>query len=107
MSVDKSDVIDIISTTVEGKIELTISDHLSWDDTNHLQLLEDKINGYLSFIESGQIYEDYPEAINREIRIRTALKYEPNAEGVGFLEKCREIINNAGIGFEWHNFKDE
>jgi hypothetical protein len=107
MSVDKSGVIDIISTTVEGKVALTISDHLSWEDDHHLQLLEDKINGYLAFIEGGQIYEDYPDAINRELSIRTVMKYEPSTEAIDFLEKCREIICDTGIGFEWHLFNDE
>lgn len=64
MSIDQSDVIDFISTTPEGKGVLTITDHLSWDMDFHLELLQDKINRYLQFIESGQIYEEYPQANN-------------------------------------------
>jgi hypothetical protein len=61
MSVNQTDTIDIIGTTPGGKVALTISDHHFWDEPLHLQLLQDKINAYLQFIESGQILDDYPD----------------------------------------------
>ena len=48
MSVDQLDKVDFISKTSEGNVELTISDHLEWDDKNeHLLILQNKINAYL------------------------------------------------------------
>jgi hypothetical protein len=42
-----------------GDVVLTISDHLEWDDANgHLLALQAKLNGYLRFVEGG----DLPEA---------------------------------------------
>ena len=107
MSVNQTDTVDLISTTPDGKVMLTISDHQSWDETWHLQLLQDKINSYLQFIESGQIYEDYPNAAGREIIIATVMKFEPNEDGTSFLEKAKEIINKAGIGFQWRRLQTD
>ena len=44
MSVDQLDKVDFISKTSEGNVELTISDHLEWDDKNeHLLILQNKV----------------------------------------------------------------
>ena len=60
MSVEQADVIDFVSIDEEDNVVLTISDHLEWDMENeHLLILQDKINAYLSSIESGDIYEKY------------------------------------------------
>jgi hypothetical protein len=101
MSVNQTDTIDIIGTTPDGKVALTISDHHSWDESLHLQLLQDKINAYLQFIESGQILDDYPDAAGRELIIETVMKFEPNEEGTSFLENAKEEVTKAGIGFQW------
>jgi hypothetical protein len=107
MSINQTDTIDIIGTTPEGKVILTISDHHPWDVTWHFQLLQDKINAYLQFIESGQIFEDYPNAVGRELAIETAMKHEPTSEAISFLEKVKEVIEGAGFGFKWKVLKPE
>jgi len=58
MSINELRVIDIVSKKKNSCIVLTISDHLDWEKTKeHLLLLEEKINTYLSFLESGDVYE--------------------------------------------------
>ncbi len=101
MSINQTNIIDIIGTSPEGKVVLTISDHHSWDETWHLQLLQDKINAYLQFIESGQIFEDYPNTVGRDIVIETTMKYQPTSEAASFLEKAKDIIKGAGFDFYW------
>ena len=107
MSINKKDAIDVISTSPEGRVTLTISDHNTWDETWHLQLLQNKINSYLQFIESGQIFEDYPNAGGRELIIETVMQFEPNEEGISFLEKAKEIVIKAGIGFQWRRLQTD
>jgi uncharacterized metal-binding protein YceD (DUF177 family) len=47
----------------ENKIALMIADHLDWEnELQHLTLLQDKINAYITFIESGQVYNVYSYA---------------------------------------------
>lgn len=62
MTIEQLDKVDVIANDNE-KVILVISDHLEWDDQNEkLLLLQDKLNLYLSFIESGEIFEQYPIA---------------------------------------------
>ena len=102
MSIDQKNKVDFISTSPEGKVVLTISDHLFWDEKNeHLLALQDKLNYYLGFIENGEIFDEYPAAKNNNLTIEVILKYEPNEIGLSFLNKYKETIVNAGIDFEW------
>ncbi len=49
MSVENLRVVDIIGTDINDRsVTLTISDHLEWGAGNHLLLLEEKLNTYLS-----------------------------------------------------------
>ena len=54
-----------------------------WDDSEHLLLLQEKLNSYLAFIESGEIYESYPRAMGRQLVIDLVLKHSPSVEGFG------------------------
>ena len=102
MSVDQLDKVDFISTTSEGNVELTISDHLEWDDKNeHLLILQNKINAYLNFIESGQIFEEYPNSIDKKLGIELVMRHSPNEIANIFLNKCKTIINKQNIDFSW------
>lgn len=106
MSIDQIDKVDFISTTPDGQVMLTISDHLPWDEKNeHLLLLQTKINSYLSFIESGQIFKEYPEARNRNLIIEIILKYNPDNTALRFLNMCNEKIQESNIAFGWKIIK--
>ena len=102
MSVEQIDKIDFISTTPEGKVELTISDHLEWDaENNHLLILQNKLNAYLDFIQSGQILEDYPSAENKEIVISVVMKYAPKEDALTFLNHCEKFMEKQDVKFNW------
>lgn len=99
MSVEQSDLIDIISTDrVTGHVVLTISDHLDWSDgTAHQMLLQTKLNRYLAFVESGEILESYPDAKDRPVEFKVAFQFPPDAGGQAFIAKVRPIIQSAGF----------
>ena len=43
----------------DDKVTVCISDHIPWDSEilkAHLEVLQDKVNDYLDYIASGQIY---------------------------------------------------
>ena len=107
MSVENSKVIDAISIDPNNVVVLTISDHLEWDDENeHLVLLQDKINGYLEVIESGEIYESYPDAKGKGFQIDIAFKFLPTDTAIGFLEKIEEILAQLGCELHYYNLDD-
>jgi hypothetical protein len=105
MSVDQPQLIDIVSKDKKGRIVLTISDHLDWEKTKeHLLVLGEKINTYLTFLESGELYEKYPEAKNCPVEIEVMFHYQPNPEAYSFLAAVKSIVENAGYGFRLEQF---
>lgn len=106
MSVTNLEVVDAISIDLMGNAVLTIADDLLWDNNNeHLFTLQNKINAYLEFIESGNLYQKYPDADGRNIVINIALKYEPNNNAKEFFNTCRQILESAGYSFYFEVLK--
>jgi hypothetical protein len=101
MSVESPNVIDVVGIErTTGRCVLTISDHLQWSQ-EHLVALQAKLNGYLRYIESGEVYVSYPESKAREFVIEVALLYRPDEMASAFLERVRAIIASAGVGFRY------
>lgn len=100
MSIENTQVIDIISSAPDGSsTTLTATDHLEWGGREHLMAIQEKLNAYLAFIESGEIFDSYPIAKGTELRIEVVCKYEPDEEGRKFLALCGDAILNAGFSF--------
>jgi len=81
------------------KIELVIVDHLQWDEDGrvHMYLLQEKINKYLAYIESGEFLRSYPDDAGIPVSIRIVGKYPISSGGLEFLAKVRPIIEAAGF----------
>lgn len=104
MTVEQAKVIDIVGVDKDHKkILLIITDHLDWknNDIKHIYILQEKINSYLAYIESGEIYEKYPKCINAEKIIEVIAKYPFNKEAIDFLEKVKVVVEGAGFGFSY------
>lgn len=108
MSIEQTDVVDFISINeAANEVVLTISDHLEWDgDTkDHLLLLQEKINSYLRFIESGELLESYPKANGRNAVINIIGKYPLNEKAKGFIDQVKSIVDDAGMALRFEEFK--
>jgi hypothetical protein len=99
MSIENSEIIDFISIdNTSDECVLTISDHLEWGiENNHLLLLQEKLNKYLAFIESGEIFDSYPKSKDRKIRIDLVSKYK--LDNPELIDRIKSEILNAGFGF--------
>ncbi len=97
MSIEQHSVIDFIGVDKNTKeVFLTITDHLDWNNTNdHLWQLQEKINAYIRFIESGEILEKFPEAKDRNIIIEIVGRehYPPVAKE--FIDMSNEVLKNV------------
>jgi len=103
MAVDNPCVIDIVSQEPCGSFVLIISDHLDWlDSISHQRILQAKINRYLTFIKSGQILDQFPDAKDRKVAIRVVAKYEPDVAGLQFFERVKNAVAQTGLEFLWH-----
>lgn len=100
MPVENPGIIDAISIVPNGDLELTISDHLVWDDRNeHLVILQEKIKAYLGFIESGEIYEKNPKALGRRFLIWVVMKFPLGDDGEEFLNRIGTLLHESGHDF--------
>ena len=99
MSVVDTNQIDIVSID-EVSASLVISDHLEWDghtDDDHNYHLQEKINTYLRFYESGELYRKFPKAKGTSVRIEIVFQYKPNKSFEWFYDQIRPIVESAGL----------
>lgn len=99
MSVEQTNVIDFIGVSREtGEVVLTISDHLTWTDSVvHQTILQNKLNAYLSFIESGDLFQEYPDARGRAVVVRIVFRNLPDGAGREFLARAKQVMESAGL----------
>ena len=103
MTIESTAVVDFIGVDAEtDRVVLTIVDHLEWShevEESHLKILQDKINTYLRFIESGELIGAYADAEGRNVEILLLSKHESSESGRSFLRRASEILAGAGIVF--------
>jgi len=98
MTVAETSTVDAILRD-RKKIELVIVDHLQWDEDGrvHMYLLQEKINKYLAYVESGEFLRSYPDDAGIPVSIRIIGKYPLSSDGLDFLAKVRRIVEAAGF----------
>ncbi|MDR6469191.1 hypothetical protein J2777_002919 [Paraburkholderia graminis] len=109
MSISQTNVVDFVGVDPDKQIaRLAISDHLGWDspeeEKEHLWLLQEKINAYLRFIESGELYQNYPDARDAKCEIELVAKYPLSVGGVRFFEQARSVVQAAGFELSYRVF---
>ena len=99
MSIVDTDSIDAIGLDKEAKrVFLTIIDPLIWDNENvHLFTLQEKINTYLHFVESGELLKAMPESKDCDVAIELILKHMPTDEAITFFDNTMQILFEKGI----------
>ena len=98
MSIEQPRAIDRLAVdAASATCTLTIVDHLPWDAA-HLQALQAKINRYLQFIQSGEIFTADPDAADCELVIAVSAIHAPTAAARRFIEEARSVLDEVGIG---------
>ena len=104
MSITDLGKVDLVATRPGSRVvKLVITDHLRWDDfPAHAELLQEKINSYLEFIESGQLAALKNPLIpeSPEIWITLAAEWPPSTQAQAFLAQINEFLGSAGLRFE-------
>lgn len=93
MGVQNTNEVDMISLNKEtGICTLTIIDSLDWrNEEEHLLLLQEKINVYLSFIESGEVYTTYKPSKGKKFEIKICFKESIPDSCILFLQQASKI----------------
>jgi hypothetical protein len=105
MTIAQTDIVDWMGIEKEtGHVGLTVVDDLDWiNEQNHLLLLQDKLNTYLAFIESGEVFDRVAEELGRSVpattpvRVTILAKFELTPRSRAFLEHATEAFGNAGF----------
>jgi hypothetical protein len=109
VTVEQMNVVDCQSIDPEtGEVWLTISDHLDWgtgrqEELEHLWTLQEKINVYLGYMESGEIYKKYPPAKGRKLVIDVVGKFPLSEKATFFFEKTRAFLETAGYKLQFRH----
>jgi hypothetical protein len=104
MSIEETTTVDFVTIeNATGNALLTISDHLPWatEEGRHLELLQEKINAYLRFIESGELVTKLPEARGRHLVINLVGEFPLSEQGMLFVERAAGAIKSAGFEFRF------
>lgn len=101
MSIDQQKVIDLMGSKPGSNVlDLFITDHLPWDkatEYEHAYKLQEKVNAYLAAIESGELFETYPEHKGKSVVINVLGKYELNGFAKKFYQKLSGVVKGAGF----------
>ena len=100
MTVEQPNIIDVYAHDPDsGSVVLSISDHLDWEDNQHLIVRQEKINKYLEFIESGEIWDSLKLPKDSTVQIELVCLHHPNDVGTEFIARVTEVLEGAGFEF--------
>ena len=108
MAIDNANVIDGMAIDKENTaLRLLLTDHLQWvlgadtiSEHDHLLMLQDKINAYISFIETEQYKNNYPDVEFKMAIIDIRFKYDITENCEKFLQAVQDQIGQYGIKIE-------
>ena len=98
MGLENPNTIDLAGLERDrSAIVLTIADGLSWaDEHGHLVALQRKLDAYLAFIASGEVFRVYPEAAGLRVVI-DVITGEPMAPaGTELLQLAAIVARGMG-----------
>lgn len=105
MSIRETNVVDWLGIEKgSGHVVLTLIDDADWEnEQEHLLLLEEKLNSYLAFIESGEAYKRLGAETGRAdlkalpIKVNILARHPPSPRANEFLEYAIKMFRGAGL----------
>ena len=88
--------------TVENHLELLLVDPLEWQEeieAVHLELLQEKMNNYIYFLESKQYVERYGDKFDKKV-IHITFQYSPSDNGLAFLEVVQKVLQPTDMSLK-------
>lgn len=104
MSIEQTNVIDfLVNDKRKNRAVLVISDHLDWDgdEQKHVELLQDKLNHYIWFFESGKMVESMPELKDLPVVIVVWAKHGLSAQAERFYDYSKMRATELGFSLEF------
>ena len=87
---------------VDNHLELLLVDSLEWQEeieAVHLEILQEKINNYILFLESKQYVERYGDKFDKKV-IHITFQYSPSDNGLAFLAAVQKVLQGTDISLK-------
>ena len=100
MSLDNPAVVDFLGTLPDrSAVVLTLVDDWDWtDEMRHLRGLQRKLDAYFAFIESGELFVAYPDAVGIGVVVELISRLPIPKPGLALLEVASKVA--AGLPAE-------
>ena len=93
--------LDAISI-VDSHLELLLVDSVGWQEeieAVHLEILQEKLNNYICFLESKQYVERYGDSFDKKV-IHITFQYSPSDNGLAFLAAVQKILQPTDMSLK-------
>jgi hypothetical protein len=90
-------IIDELSRTDDGKVELTLRQVEPWEQPDVLPKFKDKLNGYIHLIHTQALYENYPDLKGKPLCVRIIAHYSPPDHVLKMLDLARNRMVPLGL----------
>ena len=87
---------------VDNHLELLLVDPVGWEEeieAVHLEILQEKINNYIYFLESKQYVERYGDKFDKKI-IHITFQYSPSDNGLAFLAAVQKVLQPTDMSLK-------
>ena len=87
---------------VDSHLELLLVDPIGWQEeieAVHLEILQEKINNYIYFLESKQYVDRYGDKFDKKI-IHITFQYSPSDNGLAFLETVQKVLQPTDMSLK-------
>ena len=88
--------------TVDSHLELLLVDPVGWEEeieAVHLEVLQEKINNYIHFLESKQYVERYGDKFDKKV-IQITFQYSPSDNGLAFLAAVQKVLQPTDMSLK-------
>ena len=88
--------------TVENHLELLLVDPFEWQEeieAVHLEILQEKLNNYIYFLESKQYVSRYGDKFDKKV-IHITFQYSPSDNGLAFLAAVQKVLQPTDMSLK-------
>jgi len=105
MSVADVDIIDYVYLEDATQTPvLVVSDPLTWrppEDEDHFELLRQKLNNQIAFVETGQINAVWPDYSGGLVRVEVVARHALTEQAKIFYSMAQRVMNKSKIDLQF------
>ena len=87
---------------VDNHLELLLVDPVGWEEeieAVHLEILQEKMNNYIHFLESKQYVARYGDKFDKKV-IHITFQYSPSDNGLAFLAAVQKVLQPTDMSLK-------